>query len=457
MRFLYHFALVSTIVLCESVSAQTVTIVHDFDQANGYSPDFVNLVQGRDGKLYGTTYAGGVYQQGTIFRQTTNGRYVVIHNFNGADGANPSGGVTLARDNHFYGTTTFGGTLGAGVLFKIDAAGTYTILHEFAFGADGAFPLSSPVEGSDGNVYGIVTGDNFNIFPSVYKMTPDGVFSTIYFFSMPSDPFGTLLQGSDGYLYATTPVGGIDECGSVIKMTNAGREKWIYSFPCQQPLTNGPMAGLIQGNDGNYYGTTENQGLYSSGSVYKIDGKTGDVSTIHSFSAAEDRTPLSPLVQGTDGNLYGTTPGFNSQGGEIGGAIYQVTMGGTDTHIYRFDSTTWALQGGLVQHTNGSFYGVTATGGTDNQGTLFKLDMGLAPFMTFVRAQGHVGATAQILGQGLTGTTSVTFNGVSATTFTVVSGTYMTAVVPSGATTGKVVVTTPGGALTSNVNFRIIQ
>jgi hypothetical protein len=83
--------------------------------------------------------------------------------------------------------------------------------------------------------------------------------------------------------------------------------------------------------------------------------------------------------------------------------------------------------------------------------------MGLGPFITFVQPTGRVGRSAQILGQGLTGTTSVTFNGVAATSFKVASDTFMTAVVPSGATTGKVVVTTPGGALTSNVSFRILQ
>jgi len=88
---------------------------------------------------------------------------------------------------------------------------------------------------------------------------------------------------------------------------------------------------------------------------------------------------------------------------------------------------------------------------------VYTLDMGLAPFVAFVRPSGRVGQLTEILGQGLTGTTSVTFNGLPATTFTLVRDTYMTAIVPSGGTTGKVLVTTPGGALTSNVNFRILQ
>ncbi len=112
---------------------------------------------------------------------------------------------------------------------------------------------------------------------------------------------------------------------------------------------------------------------------------------------------------------------------------------------------------GLAQHTDGTFFGTTGKGGSYNYGTDYSLNMGLGPFITFVQRTGRVGQTAQILGQGLTGTTAVSFNGIAATSFNVVTDTFMTAVVPSGATTGAVVVTTPGGTLTSNKNFRVIQ
>ena len=108
-----------------------------------------------------------------------------------------------------------------------------------------------------------------------------------------------------------------------------------------------------------------------------------------------------------------------------------------------------------MQDTSGEFYGTTWVGSTYNYGAIYSLDMGLGPFIKFVRPSGTVGQAAQILGQGLTGTTSVTFNGLPASSFSVVSDTYMTAVVPSGATTGPVVVTMPTGPLTSNVSFRI--
>jgi len=110
----------------------------------------------------------------------------------------------------------------------------------------------------------------------------------------------------------------------------------------------------------------------------------------------------------------------------------------------------------LTRHTNGKFYGTTNTGGTANFGTVFSFDVGLGSFVTFVVPVGAIGSHAQILGTGLTGTTAVSFNGVPASSFTVYSDTSLAATVPTGATTGTVQVTTPGGTLSSNVVFEVV-
>ncbi len=149
---------------------------------------------------------------------------------------------------------------------------------------------------------------------------------------------------------------------------------------------------------------------------------------------------------GTNGDLYG-----EDDGGDSGYQIYKINPQGQFATVYNFQ----AGQGdsdAMLQATNGNFYGTYG-----DPGAIFSLDTGLGPFVAFVIPTGKVGKNAQILGQGFTGTTSVTFNGVPATSFKVVSDTYLTAVVPVGATTGSVVVTTPSGALTSNVSFRITK
>jgi uncharacterized repeat protein (TIGR03803 family) len=181
----------------------------------------------------------------------------------------------------------------------------------------------------------------------------------------------------------------------------------------------------------------------------------GSVIVIHTFipSGTEGQFPDGGLVQATDGNLYGSTQKGGSHGD---GTLYRITTGGSYMQLFSFpQSIGQDPLGGLLQHTSGIFYGTASRGGANGFGAIYSLDMGLGPFITFVNSTGRHGSAAQILGQGLTGATGVTFNGVPATSFKVISDTYLTAVVPAGATTGPVVVTTPNSTFTSNKNFRV--
>jgi uncharacterized repeat protein (TIGR03803 family) len=217
-------------------------------------------------------------------------------------------------------------------------------------------------------------------------------------------------------------------------------------------------AALVQGTDGNFYGTTGNGGTNKQGTVFKIT-PSGTLETLHSFDGADGSYPYAALVQGTDGNLYGTT----HEGGAndinylcpLGcGTIFKITPSGTLTTLYSFCSqancTDGTLPGaGLVQDTDGAFYGTT-----ESPSTVYSLSMGLGPFVETQPPSGKVGAAVKILGTSLTGSTSVTFNGTAAT-FAVVSASEITTTVPTGATTGTVQVVTPGGTLSSNVPFRV--
>jgi uncharacterized repeat protein (TIGR03803 family) len=225
-----------------------------------------------------------------------------------------------------------------------------------------------------------------------------------------------------------------------------------YDFDCTGGSN--PSAPLVQASDGNFYGTTYTGSGEVRGSVFKMNSR-GTVTTVHTFrTGSEGQLPVGGLVQATDGNLYGST---KFGGNQDYGTLYQITTSGAYTQLYSFPASIGEYAtGSLLQHTDGLLYGTAQFGGANGYGSVYTLDMGLGPFITFVRSTGGVGQTAQILGQGLTGTTAVSFNGVAATSFKVVSDTFMTAVVPSGATTGPVVVTTPGGTLTSNKSFTIV-
>jgi uncharacterized repeat protein (TIGR03803 family) len=216
-----------------------------------------------------------------------------------------------------------------------------------------------------------------------------------------------------------------------------------------------PRAGLLQAGDGNFYGTTTAGGTYGGGTVFKIT-PGGTLTTLYSFcvKAGCPVYPWAALVQGTDGNLYGTT---SSGGANPDGVIFTMTLAGKLTVLHSFDgSDGGAPYAKPIQATNGIFYGTTAEGGVSNHGVVYSFSMGLGPFVTFVRDSGKVGWRVEILGQGFTGTTAVSFNGTSAA-FNVISDTYLTATVPDGATTGPVTVTTPKGVLKSNVPFRVIE
>ena len=177
------------------------------------------------------------------------------------------------------------------------------------------------------------------------------------------------------------------------------------------------------------------------------------MTTLHSFAGDpnDGASPYAGLIQATDGNFYGTT----YSGGDCCGTIFSITTGGTYLTLYYFNLTAGVSpMAGLVQSTSGTLYGTTPNA-ADGYVSIFSLNMGLNPFVTFVHFAGKVGQTGPILGQGFTGTSSVSINGIEAE-FTVMSDTYLLATVPQGATTGFVKVATPTGVLTSNVPFHVI-
>jgi uncharacterized repeat protein (TIGR03803 family) len=232
-------------------------------------------------------------------------------------------------------------------------------------------------------------------------------------------------------------------------MTPGGALTTLHSFDGTDGA--GPMAGLVQGTDGDFYGTSEEGGTNFDGTVFQIT-PGGALTTLQSFDGTDGADPEAPVVQGADGSLYGTT---DFGGAHNDGAVFKITSGGTPTTLHSFDGNDGQeVFGGLVQATNGTFYGTTEAGGAAGNGTIFSLAVGLGPFVETLPTSGKVGAAVTILGTNLTGATSVSFNGTAAA-FTVVSSSEITTNVPAGASTGKVEVVTPGGTLSSNTAFRV--
>jgi uncharacterized repeat protein (TIGR03803 family) len=335
-------------------------------------------------------------------------------------------------------------------------------------GSDGDGPVGSLTQDSLGNLWGTTIVGGVDAQGTIFKVTIDGTLSTIYSFCAEpncndgAESYAGLLQATDGNFYGTTSFHGTFVGGTVYKITASGQLTTLYSFCAQPNCLDGkaPQGALIQAPDGALYGTTPLGGASDSGTVFKI--VAGRLSTLYSFTDSEDGGfPLSGLLLATDGNLYGTTHGG---GVNDAGTVFKVTTDGALTTLYSFCAQPECAdganpQGSLNEAASGIFYGTTTGGGDPSCdggcGTVFSLDTGLVPFVAFVRPYGKVRQNGGILGQGFTGTTSVSLNGIPAN-FTVVSDTFIKATVPAGATTGYVTVSTPTGVLNSNVPFRVI-
>jgi len=430
--------------------AQTFTTLANFDGTDGAYPFYGPLLQATNGSLYGTT-AGVPGTFGTIFKITPDGALTGLHSFSSTDGAFPTAWLIQATNGYVYGTTSQGGANNGGTIFRITPAGALTTLYSFCAQtncADGQDPLAGLLQAGNGMLYGTTFQGGAYGWGAIFEITPAGAFTVLHSFNFFDgegiEPGAGLVQAADGHLYGTTSLGGANQKGTIFKITPSGAFTTLYSFH----ETDGESPnGLVQATNGDFYGTTNGGGIGGYGTVFKIT-PAGTLTTIHNFNMIDGAYPYAALMQATNGALYGTT----SASGNGWGTIFEIKSDGLTT-LHSFVGTDGSfLLGSLVQDTDGSLYGAADAGGSSGYGTVFKLSMGLGPFVKTLPGHGLVGSRVKILGSDLTGATSVTFNGVPAV-FTVVSAREISTTVPSGATTGKVEVVTPSGTLVSNVGF----
>ena len=447
--------------------AQSFKTLVSFNGTDGANPAYGSLVQGFDGNLYGTTSSGGAHDDGTVFKMTPSGALTTLHSFDGTDGVNTFGDpVIQATNGKFYGTTEAGGANGYGTVYEMTPAGVLTTLYSFCAQkscADGAYPRGL-VQATNGNFYGATCCGGVYGNGTVFEVNGAGKLTTLYSFCAQTncadggDPF-VPVQATDGDFYSTTYYGGANGTGVFFKITPKGKLTTLYSFCSQPGCTDGssPFASPVQAVNGNFYGTTLNGGTNDDGTVFKIT-RGGTLTPLHSFDGADGANPASPTFQATNGKFYGIT----SYGGANGrGTVFAMTGRGKLTTLYSFCAQTGCPDGdypfaGLFQATDGNLYGTTPRGGiSGDYGTIFRLTVGLGPFVETLPTSGKVGAHVTILGNNLKGITSVTFNGKAAA-FTA-SNSEVKTTVPSGATTGFVQVTTPTKRLKSNVVFRVTK
>jgi uncharacterized repeat protein (TIGR03803 family) len=373
----------SFLFMAATSAAQTLTTLTSFTSSDGYAP-IGSIARDSQGNSYGATQYGGAYGQGEVYQVASNGTLTVLHNFcpqpGCTDGGQPWGGLILASDGNLYGTTL-------GTVYKITPSGDLTTIYTFCSlsgCADGQTTYAPLVQGSDGNFYGtallggIATQPCGGTCGTVFKLTPSGVLTVLHSFRGKDGfyPAAGLVQGTDGNFYGTTTLGGTHNLGTAFKVTPAGTFTLLHSFL----TTDGSYSTLfLQGSDGNFYGTSMFRGAQNHGTVFRMT-PSGTLTVLRAFNSNVGVNP-NTLLQGADGNLYGTT-GLN---GSSGGTVFRMTLSGQLKTVYGFCSVTNCADGiaptSIIQ-SGGILYGATAEGGgntcqvvgnTTSCGTVFSL------------------------------------------------------------------------------------
>jgi uncharacterized repeat protein (TIGR03803 family) len=384
-RILAGVAIAACLTVPVGSQTYTESVLYSFCPSglcpNGSGPE-VGVIQGNDGNFYGMNLYGpggncGGEGCGTVFKITPEGVLTTLYTFctqaNCTDGYGP---VMMVQggDGNLYGVTAEGGNVdSSGVIFRLTLAGKYSVLYAFCSQLncpDGNGPFSI-VQGADGNFYGTASEGGANGKGTIFKITPAGAFTNLYSVCSVGGTACTdgseisrgLLQGSDGNFYGTMSSGGKNGMGTFFRLTPAGVLTTLYNF-CSVGGVNcsdgsGPT-GLVQGSDGNFYGSAGG-GSDRSGVIFNIT-PAGELTVITTGASAY------PFLLASDGNVYGTT----DQGGpNYGGTVFQVTPSGMETTIYTFCSLALCFDGDILfdavmQGADGNFFGTTVSGGVNN-------------------------------------------------------------------------------------------
>jgi uncharacterized repeat protein (TIGR03803 family) len=350
-------------------------LLYSFGRGSDGQQPYASLID-VNSTLYGTTYDGGAYNGGTVFRVSTTGTEHVLHSFgHGHDGQQPEASL-IDVNGTLYGTTYEGGSYNAGTFFSISMNGTEHVLHNFS-NLDGVEPVASLID-VNGTLYGTSIGGGRYTYGTVFSIGNTGTVHVLHSFGDGHGgdfPYASLID-VDGTLYSTTYEGGAYHGhGTVFSINTTGREHTLHSFGDGHDGAY-PAASLIDVK-GALYGTTTSGGARSigrGGTVFSIN-TTGTEHVLHSFGNGHDGAePVASLID-VKGTLYGTTFYGGAYGGSFeGGTVFSISTTGTEHVLHSFGgkSDGSSPEAGLLD-VNGTLYGTTTKGGTYGDGTIFTL------------------------------------------------------------------------------------
>jgi uncharacterized repeat protein (TIGR03803 family)/autotransporter-associated beta strand protein len=442
----------------------TITTLATFNGANGASP-LGGVIEDASGNLFGTTFVGGASGYGTVFEIAAgSGAITTLASFNGTNGEYPYGGVIEDASGNLFGTTESGGASGDGTVFEVAAGsgtittlasfkctngespyggviedaggnlfgttsgggggGGYGTVFEIAKGSDaittlatfnknnGGIPNAGVIEDASGDLFGTTSYGGASGDGTVFEIaTGNGMMATLASFNGTNgaSPYGGVIEDASGNLFGTTPTGGASNDGTVFEVAKgSGTITTLGSFNNANPLA--PCGGVIEDTNGNLFGTTEQGGASSDGTVFEVAKGSGTFTTVASFDGTNGKLPYAGVIKDASGNLFGTT----EQGGASGdGTVFEIAAGsGTITTLATFNGTNGKdPYAGVIEDASGNLFGTTELGGASNDGTVFEIAKGSGTISTLATFDGANGANPgagviEDAGGNLFGTTS---------------------------------------------------
>ncbi|MDO1451401.1 T9SS type A sorting domain-containing protein [Rhodocytophaga aerolata] len=373
-----------------SADGSGFTILKDFAPSPDRASLQGGLIQTSHGNLYGVISRGEPESEGFIFQLSADGaEFNTIKNFiRSTNGATPIGNLLQAKDGYVYGLTRYGGPDDAGTIFKLSADGAdFSVIKYFDRFGGVTDPLGGLIQASDGYLYGMTRQGQTNS-GTIFKLAPDGTGFTILKTFISTDgsyPTGRLLEAKDGYLYGLTSGGGpnFGDAGTIFKLALDGSDFTVIKTFNSYVDGTDPIGSLMQGGDDYLYGATQGGGEFNQmkGNIFKIAPDGSDFTILKDFDPSDK--PLGGLIEGNDGSLYGTINNTDSLTNN--GAIFKLAPDGTGFMVLKtFNQSIEGAPptGGLIQASDGYLYGTTRSGGPNNGGgTIFKLSADGADFM----------------------------------------------------------------------------
>jgi uncharacterized repeat protein (TIGR03803 family) len=368
--------------------AASFTVLYNFSGGSDGAQPQAGLLRNASGTLYGTTAIGGSQGKGTVFK-FSGGILATLYVFQGVpDGANPYGGVAADKQLNLYGTTLQGGSAtgvcapyGCGTVFKVTPAGAETVLHRFTTSPDGAFPKASPYLTKDRALYLTTSSGGIYAGGTVFTLPKKGAGSNFYNFGNPALPDGLdpevgLVPDGARDLITTTNGGFNCSNGTLLSISPIGAETVLHEF-CGETDGSRPLGTPTLDATGNIYGTTFfGPNLSCCGTIYEQQS-TGGFITLYWFpgsanSAPQGNGPLGGVVRDRKGNLYGTT---STGGSSDEGTLFRLSPSGVLTVLHNFDVNADGASpmGNLVMDGAGNLYGTTSLGGTSDSGIIYEL------------------------------------------------------------------------------------